>query len=534
MLKINPSIVGLVVQRLSFLEVSSEVVRPVRESFIRFIKIIFEQLPAYIEKYPPLDQLLLKDFLSVLQYFEEADNQRSRLSQRFEEYNTRLLGTDQYLHTPFLWFTESYFSNANLLLNVSKYHADTFYEYLVKHLRNNSNILGVYNLVRDFIPLSDIKWEHLQYSCEKLLVPLTYDQVQIINAVYSFITEEGVYSLDPRKLRAAIVNQVELPKNAKPSIELNRFFALIDGKWFIHFFSPSFGLTRVVFKFQLEETVLLKDIIDFRNPANTVLSASDVYSIKNSHNTYIGILLVPTEDINLLEHLMQKYERQGHIILKELSKITTTQKCVSLNYYQENIGWIEPNLTKLRQLTQVLKSKSPKKGQEEEGYLFITPEFNLDWHYNQHLLPKELIKLYCKIPQDYSYSNLPLGLFDTQNSKNLSRSELGLLKQLYYNFQVVQLGFVPWRLVYDFSLNIYCMILPKIPLTQLKQFLNMIPFSEIYYGENNIYIWARLTSKLVQWIANNLKWDINAIMRKHYPLNFDLKWFDASKLKWKT
>lgn len=60
-------------------------VRPGRESFKRFIKTILDQLPAHIEQYPPQDsQDLLNDFLSVLQYYEEADYQRKRLSKWFD------------------------------------------------------------------------------------------------------------------------------------------------------------------------------------------------------------------------------------------------------------------------------------------------------------------------------------------------------------------------------------------------------------------------------------------------------------------
>ncbi len=492
-----------------------------------------EQLPAHIENYPPPDQLLLTDFLSILQHYEEADYERNKFSQRLEEYNERVIGTKKYLNTAFLWFVESYFSTANLLLNVSTFHANSFYEYLTKHLRGNSTTPGVYGLIRGNIPLTDLAWEQLQYACDKLLVPLTNDQIRILRTIYYFITENGVYGLDPRMLKAVIVKNVEFPKKYKPSEELTRFFTLMDGRWFLLFFSPAFGLNRLVFQFQLQGSTSLEDIIDFRNPANTVLTGSDVYSFRNLPNNYIAILLVPTEDIGRLEHYLENCERQGYLILRELSKITTVRKCISLNHYQANFGWIKLNSTELRRLTQLLKSKNPKKRQRERGSFFITPEFNLQWHYSQHLLPKEIIKLYCKNPQDYSYTNLPLKFIDDQDSRRLSRTEVGLLKQLYYNHQVVQIGFVPWRLVYDFSLDMYCIILDKIPLFQLKRFLNLIPFSEIYFGKNSIFIWARLTPKLVKWIENGLKWNVISIIRKQYPLNLDFKWFNASRLKWK-
>ena len=513
-------------------EVSSEVVQG-RESFKRFIRIILNQFPALIEKYPPSDQLLLTDFLSVLQHYEEADYQRKKLSQRFEKYNERVLETEKYLYTAFLWFVYNYFSNANLLLNISKFHADSFYEYLAKHLRGSSTILGVYGLMRGNVLLSDLVWERLQYESNKLLVPLTNDQLQILKTVYSFITEAGVYTLDPRKLRSAIVKQVKFPKNLKPTDELNRFFSLIDGRWFLHSFDSAFDLENLVFHIQLQESTSLKDIIDFRSPTNTVLTVSDVYRAKDLPNTYIGNLLVPIQEIGRLKNYLQHCERQGYIILKELSKIRTIHKITSLSHYRANTGWFELSPTKMRRLTQLLTSKHPKKRRREISSRLFPPPFSLNWHYSHHPFPTKIINLFCKIPKEYSFLNLPLGSTKNQEKSNLSRTEIGLLKQLHYN-RVVNVGFLSFRLMYDFSLDAYWIVLPTIPIFQLKRFLDLLPFSEIYFTNNNVHIWARLTQKLVHWIENDLNWVVMPIMRSHYPLGLKFKWFDTETLQWNS
>ena len=511
---------------------SSEVVRPGRESFKRFIKTIMEQLPAHIEEYPPPDQLLLSEYLSVLQHYEEADYQRNKLSKRFEEYNNSILGTDQYLHTTFLWFTYNYISNANLLLNISKFHANLFYEYMVKHLRGSSVTPGVYGLIRENIPLSNLAWEQLQYESNKLLIPLTKDQLQILKTVYSFNTEAGIYALDPRKLRSVIVKQVKFPKNLKPTDELNRFFTRMDGRWSFRFFSPALGLDRLFFHFQLQESTSLEDIIDFHNPANTVLCVSDIFSARDSPNTYIGNSLVPIQEIEQLESHLQHCENQGKLILKELIRITTTRTSASLNHYRANSGWFELSPTKMRRLTSLLKSKHPKKRLVKNSSLFVSPSFNGHWYYDQHPLPTEIIKLYSKIPDEYTYQYLPLRS-NAQDSTALSRTEIGLLKQLIYN-KVVYIGFVPWRLVYEFSLDLYYIILPKIPLFQLKRFLNLLPYSEIHYTENSIYVLTQLTPKLVRWIENDLNWTVISIILTHYRHNLEFNWYDSGKLQWKT
>ena len=100
-----------------------------RKTWKRFMKTILSRLPAYVEKYPPAEQTLLTEFLNVLQHFEEADFNRKKLSNRFDEFDQKYYLTEQYYRLPFLWFTHTYLTNANLLLSVSRFHADIFKEY---------------------------------------------------------------------------------------------------------------------------------------------------------------------------------------------------------------------------------------------------------------------------------------------------------------------------------------------------------------------------------------------------------------------
>ncbi|MFX0125416.1 MAG: hypothetical protein ACFFAE_17480 [Candidatus Hodarchaeota archaeon] len=509
-------------------------VRPGRESFKRFISTIVDLLPPYIEKYPQSDQLLLREFLTVLRHYGEADYQRNKLSQRFREYYEKLLETDQYLQTAFLWFTYNYFSNANMLLNISKFHANFFYEYLVKHLRGSSTNLGVFGLIRKNVALKDLAWEQLQYESNKLLIPLTNDQLQILKTVYLSLLKEGVYTLDSRKLKDIITNQVEFPSKIKSTKELTRFFSLVDAQWFYRFFLPAFGLDCIIFHFQLQESSSLKDVIDFHNPENTLLCMSDVFLVRNSPKTYIGRLRVPSRDFGHLKVYLRKCERQAYLILKKLVKVMTRSLSGSLTHYRANSGWFEQSPTKNYRLKQLIQSQNPKKKQKEFPSLFFQPQCDIQWHYKQHPFPIEIIRLFSKLsPHFYSFTNLPLRLLDLQDSYSLSRVEIGLLKQLYYN-QVVQIGFVPLRLVFEFSLDEYCVILPKITLFQLKRFLDLIPFSEIDFTENFFYIWARLTPKLAQWIESELKWPIIPIRRIIFPQNPESSYYNPSKLQWRT
>ena len=159
--------------------------------------------------------------------------------------------------------------------------------------------------------------------------------------------------------------------------------------------------------------------------------------------------------------------------------------------------------------------------------------FNLNWHFSNHPLPTKLIKLYSKIAQGYSFSNLPLGSSRNQVNNSFSKSELGILKQLYYN-RLVYVDFVPWRIVHDFSIDLYMINIPEFPSSKLNYLLNLISYSEIFETEKSVRIWTRLPQTLENWMKMDLNWEIDSIILDHIPSGLNYNWFDEEKLQWKT
>jgi hypothetical protein len=281
---------------------------------------------------------------------------------------------------------------------------------------------------------------------------------------------------------------------------------------------------------QLQESTSLEEIIDFQDPTNTVTNVSYVYSNRNLPNTCIGILRVPSQDFGRLRGYLQKCERQGRLILKSLERITTWRFSGSLTYYHANTGWIEPSSMRMRRLTRLLLAQNPKEHTGDMSTFYVSHQSNTDWYYKDHPLPVEIIKLRCKIsPYTYSYQNLPLS---NQELSPLTQSDIGLLKQLHYN-QVLQNRFAT-RLEREFSLDLYCVIPPKISNSQFRQFLNLLPNCDILLTEELIYLWAQLTPKLVQWIENDLHWVIIPIIQKFPTSPLEFSFFDPLELQWRT
>jgi len=503
------------------------------ESLKKYIKTIINQLPQYIARYSPEEQELLKEFLSIVAYYEEADFKREELENKFEKYRQEIASRENFLILPFSWFVDTYFRNARVLLSISKFHAKDFYEYLVKHFRGTTLVKGAFKLIRENTPLSDLTWEQLQYECTKLLIPLSIDQLQILETTHKLSTKIGIYSLDPRHLRNEIVGQLQFLKKTKPKIELNRLFSLTEGQWRILFFSPAFGLDRLFFHIQLTSSSTLKDLLGYHNPDNTVLTISDIYKVRDGSNTYFGLLYVPTQNVKNLIAYIKQLDNENLLILHNLQKIKTKWTSNSFAQYKPELGWINITQSQKNSLKRSFSSKKSRMEEEKIEYLHNPVSFNLNWHFTNHPLPTKLIKLYSKIAQGYSFSNLPLGSSRNQANKSITKDELGILKQLYYN-RVVFVDFIPWRIVHDFSIDLYVINIPKFPRSKLNYLLNLISYSDIYETEKNVSLWTRLPQTLEHWMKKDLNWEIDSVIRDHNPRDLNYDWFDEEELQWKT
>lgn len=505
----------------------------VRESLQQSLLTILNHLPENFAQYPPEDQLILNKLLQVLNHFKEANYDRKRLAQRMTNLRQEILGSEIYLTTPFYWCIGTFLKNAHLLLlNTFKYHANEFYTYMIHILRGATPKSGIYQLTRRGISFGDFAWEELQYESNRRLISLTDEQIRILEAVYSFITESGIYAMDPTRLRVYLDEQAIISKlHSTP--ELKRLFALIDARWFFHLYPPAFGLEVLIVRFEIDPSVTIESVIDCNQVRNTTLRTSNVYRVSDQPHSYLGIFLVPDHNIEQLMSYFKRCEENDLLSLAGMAKVQTSQKSASLRLYRANTGWTKPSITMLRRITPELTSQTFQGVQKGPSSLFYPPPFNSRWSFTQHPLPLQIIELYCQIPPNYDYSVLPLisRIRPDRSVKQLTIAEIGLLKQLYYN-RVMNVGFVSWYLVQEFSLDYYCLILPSLPLFQLQRFLELLPFSDLFFTPRFILVLTHLTAPLHKWIKNDLGWNVFPITSYYTPITPQIDWFQKHTLQW--
>ncbi|MFX0141034.1 MAG: hypothetical protein ACFFDN_45770 [Candidatus Hodarchaeota archaeon] len=485
----------------------------------RFMEIVLSQIPSLLIHYSPLEQKFLNEFLNVFQNYEvNTQNKRQTLLNHFDRYTKEYLPQKIYFDTPFLWFTVSFLENASQLLSIPEFYLNRFYKYFKQNLRK------FFNFVKERVPLNDVKWEKLQYECNKLSMPLSYEELRVLELTYIHVFEAGRNALYFDRLKQYINTQMMITKNSR---FLENLFIRLNAKWYPQFSSSFFGLEQLYFHLQLSESVTLLDIIDFQNKANTTLCASRIYQIRNFPRMYTGILIIPSKNIqNLIEYLQQK-ERQGEIFLHYISKISDSRITGSLASYEAEKGWQTLSTNKLQNLKKQLSSTTYRGGSTPRP-LFLTKPFNQSWSCFNHPQTEQIINLYLDLPFFFSSKDL-LRKAGCRNQI----PHLNLLKDLFEK-QVVFLSFFPSRMINSFSLYKYWLNIPLIPFKQLLRLLYYLPSAHVFFTEDNIQIWTRLDHELQQWFKNDLKWSVHQILRLRNPNPLLKAFFDKNDQTWRT
>ena len=494
------------------------------------IKTVISQLPPLIQHYPESDQVLLNDFLDLLKYFEEAEYKRAKLINRLTEYTNSLQGTDIYLQTPFLWFAKTYFQNAQATLTWATFRADAFYRYLSKHLRHAKGSPGVFELLRKHTKLENLEWEQLQYTSNKIQTPLSTSKLDLIESIFTIVENEGINSLNSRILKKKLKSH--FLRKSTYSNELKAFFAQLESRWNLNFHPPGFGLEKIFLQLQLIEAQIDK-IIPFQDMSNTIMRFSDIYYSREENDTYFGVIFVPTQDVNLFFEYLKEQEEKGLLKISTYAPITSTYRSISLEKYKADNGWISLTKVQMRKQVDLLLSKVGKKITARKKLHYFSPSFNRKWHFTQHQLPLELIRIYCDLQSSYSYKSLPFTSSGNKEEKSFTKESIGLLKQLNYNNNL-NIDWIPLRLVYEFSLDYYWIIIPKIPLPRLTRFLEILPYSVVHLAEDQIILYAYLTPQLAQWMSEDLNWEIHFVSRLFSPSNLHYEWFNEDRMQWKT
>ena len=184
---------------------------------------------------------------------------REELILRITEFYDKQRKRRNYQDLPYLWFIVTFFENTVQLLRVADFHASHFYEYLMRALRNNGEVMGVFALIKENIPLESAKWENLQEFCVKIYPPLKQNELDILNSIYTYISNSSYLSLDRKALKNHLDEKMTYSHNYK---ELANLFTRIGSNWYLWHHLKSYDLKEFGFRVRLADSVQLNEIID--------------------------------------------------------------------------------------------------------------------------------------------------------------------------------------------------------------------------------------------------------------------------------
>lgn len=487
-----------------------------------------DQIPKYLSPYSLSERKQIVELLDLLRLCEsQADMARRKLSKRLETYCNQLRKGKDYYSTPFLWLAEIYFDNANLFLRVADFHAFNFYNFLVQIIRGINDLPGIFQLIREGTSLQDLKWEKLQYYViNSFKFPLTEEELITIKELYSYIYSAGIDGFSQKSITNHLKTKGMSERKYKDFIEL---LTLLDAGWNLFFYYPAFGLRYFYARFNVKKPCSLEEIIDFFDTTNTTLCHSRIYRIGELPNKFMGYLVVPEDKSGQLGKYFNQCERQNKLKLEEFVEIRDIYRSVSLSYYRACKGWPTLSSKEIKDLVQQLTVKHPRKLKKKPHALFHDTPYNHDWNYQQAQDPKQLIYLLCKLQQKFSYETLPINL--ETDEIVFSRSEIEILENLIQK-KLCQPFFILDRIHYEYSIDVYSIRVPYMPMKQISRLLKVLPYTQLNIMENSIVIWTPLSSQDRKWIKEDLGWEPLHIIPYKRQQALDYDWFNPKTLQW--
>ncbi|MHA1513421.1 MAG: hypothetical protein ACTSRJ_05095, partial [Candidatus Hodarchaeales archaeon] len=421
----------------------------------------------------------------------------------------------------FSWFAVSYLENAEVALQISTFHADNFFDYLLPTLKGTAGEDdGFFQLIRKGTSLEDLKWENLQYLCSKLRVPLSSNQLQLLTYIYEFIDNKPWITLRPRRLRSMLLEQDNTPKLSR---ELPKLFSMLNASWTVWPYLPALNLQTFFFQCELDLGVKLKDIIDFKDEDNQILQTSMMSSIRNSPNEYVGVIILPDRQQEVLQKYLEQKVAENLIKSFKLEIILKNMWSYSLAQYQTELGWVELPNSQWDQNIRIIKLKRSPRRRKSIDLIYLTPEVVSNWNYLQFSDPYAVIELICK-KNYFDFNDL---LTETYPS-----SDFSLLKKLFEK-EILFLDFNATRLRDEYSLDVYWIEAPKITLYQLKRFLELVPDARTVFTKSTCYIRTHLSKYMVQRITRDLHWTIYPILPAHNVIQRNIRMFDKKTVSWR-
>lgn len=419
-------------------------------------------------EYNETEKNILNDFFIVLKIFNKQAHPtlnmvyREEMKKEIDKFLSKYVGTDQHYKFPFLWFACTFFESLKGMLISEK----KFFPILLDISRSFTKAL------KDCISLEDKgSWEELQYDSNSKIFSFLHQLLgneKILLSGLQDVLDKGLVALNPKRISEKLKYEIERGNHSYKEL-FNTFFDLARPEWAIRFNLATFNLEEYFYRFKLINGEKFTEILKFTE--NSILRMSVIHQVaKIREEEYIGRYIIPKNRVTDFNYYLQEKEKENLLKILSVNKILNSNETVSYQYYQIGKGW------KFDKVTEFVEKK-----------YFSIGEWETNWS-----IPKEnhieYIQSFCDWSGNSTYSDLRriVGeLNSRQEQKILFRDQTNRMKNLYKE-GVIKLILIPFGLISSYSLKEYVLsIPPKLNERKISKLLSLLPYSYIYYLDDN-------------------------------------------------
>ncbi|MHA1975420.1 MAG: hypothetical protein ACW98F_09625 [Candidatus Hodarchaeales archaeon] len=500
-----------------------------RETWNRFLHTILERLPPLIAKYSDSNQKPISDVFDILsQGNVHTQKERIKFLAKMDEFVRNTMENEKYYQTPFLWFSNTFFLNSQRLLVEASFHADDFIQYLVRVLRGNPSTPGFFQLIKDKTPLSDLKWETLQYYCNEIHDPLTEIQMDILRVIYSMVNSDPLRAMDQHYLTREIAQQIQVTKQFRG---LHHLFSRLDARWGVWMFSEAFGISMLMFKLTMTKQRKLEPFLDFHSPESFVFQMSNVYCISDFPDSFFGFIYIPSECITHFYTYLEQGVENNYLSEFLIDPVLTTQAGSSLALYSVDDGWEESYIP--LEIKNAIESRRRIQSKDISVKLgYVTPQLSNRLNYQILESPEQAIRVYINTNESFSFGNLPIKLGKDYHNSVFTQADLALLAK-FFSKKIAGPTFTVRNILNEFSLDMFWVEIPSKWECTVPLFLHLLPWSSVLTTDKKIILITTLTSYLLDWIKNHLSWHVVQFSSVFRSKTLREEWYDFQNGKWR-
>ncbi|MFW9855920.1 MAG: hypothetical protein ACFFFG_12755 [Candidatus Thorarchaeota archaeon] len=503
----------------------------------RLLQLLVERLPQFVPHYDGAHQQYVADFINLLQHVDvRVPSTRNQFvtaaSIYLEKYCTQTTGRwiSEYQTLPFLWFVHIFLERAIDLIEVK----DNFHQFLqlcygVLHGNDENN--GVFTFLRQNFALSDNRWEELQFHAYEYQRPLSTDELGMVRILYSVLPHLKYTDLSIPTMKGIFRQHGASLKQIKSIAD----FCKRQGLFFrlnVNWRRVGVDEFEIILKTPLDTE--FKDIFDFTDPANSILTESRIYmpwQQSAEEKTFLGFLRIPLGHERALSSFLTEKKMRGLVRCFSLEKVEESMLTYSLGTYTSQVGFKE---FRTQEIWQSLGELMDGKGQPAESLNEIPSDsgfFVVRYPSGERIsLTHEFIHLRNVIGKQISISGLP---------PSLTTHDQSLLDELQQKGGLI-LYMSLANMVNTIALSAFQYLkLPHLPADQLKILLNFAPQSSIYRTANGVSVFTRVPPPVAKvfhtpgW-APNRQSSIFEVVMAHQPSFVSPRSLDVVQQRWIT